>query len=167
MQQPAGGEQLAKGEKVTVYLAGGSGKLSIPSVVIGQTTTNAQNFLAADPYALIVTVQEEASATVPKGVVVRTDPVVGTLVEKGSAITLYVSSGPSPVSMPSVKGMSEAQATSTLTNIGLGVTVEYADLAAGNVNIGKVISQGTAVGTMVTPGTKIVLTVGRDAATAG
>ena len=167
VQQPAGGEQLAKGEKVTVYLAGGSGKLSIPSVVIGQTTTNAQNFLAADPYALIVTVQEEASATVPKGVVVRTDPVVGTLVEKGSAITLYVSSGPSPVSMPSVKGMSEAQATSTLTNIGLGVTVEYADLAAGNVNIGKVISQGTAVGTMVTPGTKIVLTVGRDAATAG
>jgi beta-lactam-binding protein with PASTA domain len=44
--------------------------------------------------------------------------------------------------------------------------VEYVNLATGDANIGKVISQGTTTGTMVTPGTKIVLTVGRDAATA-
>jgi beta-lactam-binding protein with PASTA domain len=48
----------------------------------------------------------------------------------------------------------------------LDATVEYFDVAAGNANIGKVISQGTTTGTMVTPGTKIVLTIGRDAATA-
>jgi beta-lactam-binding protein with PASTA domain len=48
--------------------------------------------------------------------------------------------------------------------LGLGATVEYVNLAAGDANIGKVVAQGTAVGTMVSPGTAIVLTVGRDAA---
>jgi beta-lactam-binding protein with PASTA domain len=68
--------------------------------------------------------------------------------------------------MPTVKGLVEADALARLTALGLKATIDYADLAAGNANIGKVISQGTAVGTMVTPGTEIVLTVGRDAATA-
>ena len=166
MQNPAGRSQLAKGETVTVNLSGGNGQLAVPTVVVGQTTAAAQTFLQAEPYTFVVTIVEEANATVPKGVVVRTDPVVGQLLDKGAAITLYVSSGPQPVAMPSVKGLSEADALAKLTQLGLGASIDYADLAAGNANIGKVISQGTAVGTMVTPGTKIVLTVGRDAATA-
>jgi beta-lactam-binding protein with PASTA domain len=35
------------------------------------------------------------------------------------------------------------------------------DLEPTSPNIGKVISQGTKAGTLVTPGTEIVLTVGR------
>jgi serine/threonine-protein kinase len=166
MQTPAGRTQLAKGETITVNLSGGNGQLAVPTVVVGQTTAAAQAFLQGDPYNFVVTIVEEASATVAKGVVIRTDPVVGQLLDKGAAITLFVSSGPQPVAMPSVKSLTEADALARLTALGLGATVEYVDLTAGNVNIGKVISQGTAVGTMVTPGTKIVLTVGRDAATA-
>ena len=164
MQTPAGRTQLAKGETITVNLSGGSGQLAVPTVVVGQTTAAAQAFLTAEPYKFVVTIVEEASATVAKGVVIRTDPVVGQLLDGGAAITLYVSSGPQPVAMPTVKGLTEAEALAKLTALGLGASIDYADLAAGNANIGKVISQGTAVGTMVTPGTKIVLTVGRDAA---
>ena len=144
-------------------LSGGSGQLAVPTVVVGQTTAAARDFLQAEPYKFVVTIVEEASATVAKGVVIRTDPVVGQLLDGGAAITLYVSSGPQPVAMPTVKGLTEGDALARLTALGLGASIDYADLAAGNVNIGKVISQGTAVGTMVTPGTKIVLTVGRDA----
>jgi beta-lactam-binding protein with PASTA domain len=68
--------------------------------------------------------------------------------------------------MPSVKGQLEAAAREALTKVGLAPEVEYVNLATGDANIGKVISQGTAVGTMVTPGTPVVLTVGRDVATA-
>jgi len=163
LQTPAGRTQLAKGETVTVNLSGGSGQLAVPTVVVGQTTAAARDFLQAEPYKFVVTIVEEASATVAKGVVIRTDPVVGQLLDGGAAITLYVSSGPQPVAMPTVKGLTEGDALARLTALGLGASIDYADLAAGNVNIGKVISQGTAVGTMVTPGTKIVLTVGRDA----
>ena len=164
MQNPAGRTQLAKGETITVNVSGGNGQLAVPTVVIGQTTETAQAFLQAEPYKFVVTIVEEASATVAKGIVIRTDPVVGQLLDSGAAIKLYVSSGPQPVAMPSVKGLTETDALAKLTALGLGASIDYADLATGNVNIGKVISQGTAVGTMVTPGTKIVLTVGRDAA---
>jgi serine/threonine-protein kinase len=163
MQNPPGRSQLAKGETITVNISGGNGQLAVPTVVVGQTTATAQAFLQADPYKFVVTIVEEANATVAKGIVVRTDPVVGQLLDKGAAITLYVSSGPQPVAMPSVKGLTETDALAKLTQLGLGASIDYVDLATGNVNIGKVISQGTAVGTMVTPGTKIVLTVGRDA----
>ena len=166
VQTPEGGTQQPKGSTITVNLSGGTGQLAVPTVVVGQTTATAQAFLQADPYKFVVTIAEEPSATVAKGLVIRTEPVVGQLVDKGAAVTLYVSSGPQPVAMPNVKGLTEADARARLTAVGLDATVEYADLATGNANIGKVISQGTTTGTMVTPGTKIVLTVGRDAATA-
>lgn len=166
VQTPEGGTQQPKGSTITVNLSGGSGQLAVPTVIVGQTTETAQAFLQADPYKFVVTIAEEASATVAKGLVVRTDPVVGQLVDKGAAITLYVSSGPQPVAMPNVKGLTEADALAKLTSLGLGASIDYADLVTGNVNIGKVISQGTPTGTMVAPGTKIVLTVGRDSAAA-
>jgi serine/threonine-protein kinase len=162
LQRPAGGSQLAKGEAVTVNLSGGNGQLAVPTVVVGQTTATAQALLQAEPYKFVITIVEEASATVAKGVVIRTNPVVGQLLDKGAAITLYVSSGPQPVAMPSVKGLTEADALERLTALGLDPTVDYVDIATGSANIGKVITQGTAVGTMVTPGTTIVLGVGRD-----
>jgi serine/threonine-protein kinase len=150
VQNPAGRQQLAKGLPVTVNLSGGTGQLAVPNVVVGQTTASAQTFLQGEPYKFVVTVAEEASATIAKGIVIRTDPVAGTLVNAGVPVTVYVSSGPQPVATPSVKGLAE------------GAEVEYVNLAAGDANIGKVISQGTPAGTMIAPPTKVVLTVGRD-----
>ena len=162
VQNPAGRLQLAKGMTVTVNLSGGTGQLAVPNVVVGQTTASAQTFLQGEPYKFVVTVAEEASATIAKGIVIRTDPVAGTLVNAGVPVTVYVSSGPQPVATPSVKGLAEADARAKLTAVGLGAEVEYVNLAAGDANIGKVISQGTPAGTMIAPPTKVVLTVGRD-----
>ena len=161
VQVPGGRTLLAKGETVTVNVSGGTGQMAVPNVVVGQTTAAAQTFLQGEPYKFVVTVSEEASATVPKGVVIRTEPITGTLVDAGAPVSIFVSSGPAPVAMPAVKGLLEADATARLTALGLEVEVDYVDVAADNANVGKVISQGTAAGTMVTPGTKIVLTVGR------
>ena len=162
VQNPAGRQQLAKGLPVTVNLSGGTGQLAVPNVVVGQTTASAQTFLQGEPYKFVVTVAEEASATIAKGIVIRTDPVAGTLVDAGVPVTVYVSSGPQPVATPSVKGLTEADARAKLTAVGLGAEVEYVNLAVGDANIGKVISQGTPAGTMIAPPTKVVLTVGRD-----
>ena len=162
VQNPAGRLQLAKGMTVTVNLSGGTGQLAVPNVVVGQTTASAQTFLQGEPYKFVVTVAEEASATIAKGIVIRTDPVAGTLVNAGVPVTVYVSSGPQPVATPSVKGLAEADARAKLTAVGLGAEVEYVNLAVGDANIGKVISQGTPAGTMIAPPTKVVLTVGRD-----
>ena len=162
VQTPAGMTKLAKGQTVTVNVSGGTGQLAVPNVVIGQTTEAAQTFLIAEPYKFVVTVTPEPSATVAKGIVTRTDPVQGTLVDAATPITIFVSSGPAPVAMPNVKGQTEAAAIAALGKIGLTSTVEYVDLAAGNANVGKVIAQDTAAASMVNPGSAVVLTVGRD-----
>jgi serine/threonine-protein kinase len=107
-------------------------------------------------------VTQEASATVAKGIVIRTDPAQGTLVDAGTPITIFVSSGPAPVVMPNVKGLSETAARDALAKLGLTATIEFVDLAAGDSKVGKVIAQDTAAASMVNPGTAIVLTVGRD-----
>ena len=164
VQTPGGMTKLAKGQTVTVNVSGGTGQLAVPNVVIGQTTESAQTFLIAEPYKFVVTVTPEPSATVLKGIVIRTDPVQGTLVDAASPITIFVSSGPAPVAMPNVKGQTEAAAVASLNKIGITATVEYVDLAAGNTNVGKVIAQDTAAASMVNPGSAVVLTVGRDTA---
>ncbi len=162
VQTPGGMTKLAKGQTVTVNVSGGTGQLAVPNVVIGQTTESAQTFLIAEPYKFVVTVTPEPSATVAKGIVIRTDPVQGTLVDAASPITIFVSSGPAPVAMPNVKGQTEAAAVAALTKIGITATVEYVDLAAGNANVGKVIAQDTAAASMVNPGAAVVITIGRD-----
>jgi serine/threonine-protein kinase len=162
VQTPGGMTKLAKGQTVTVNVSGGTGQLAVPNVVIGQTTESAQTFLIAEPYKFVVTVTPEPSATVAKGIVIRTDPVQGTLVDAASPITIFVSSGPAPVAMPNVKGQTEATAVAALGKLGITATVEYVDLAAGNANVGKVIAQDTAAASMVNPGTAVVITVGRD-----
>ena len=164
VQTPGGMTKLAKGQTVTVNVSGGTGQLAVPNVVIGQTTESAQTFLIAEPYKFVVTVTPEPSATVLKGIVIRTDPVQGTLVDAASPITIFVSSGPAPVAMPNVKGQTEAAAVAALNKIGITAIVEYVDLAAGNANVGKVIAQDTAAASMVNPGSAVVLTVGRDTA---
>jgi beta-lactam-binding protein with PASTA domain len=63
--------------------------------------------------------------------------------------------------MPNLVGQLEADAVARLTTLKLNISIVYVDLEATNANVGKVISQGTKAGTLVTPGTEIVLTVGR------
>jgi len=57
----------------------------------------------------------------PPGIVVAESPGAGTKADKGSTVTLSVSTGPGDVSVPTVQGLSEAAATKTLRRAGLKV----------------------------------------------
>ncbi len=57
----------------------------------------------------------------PEGIVVSESPAAGTKADKGSTVTLSVSSGPGNVSVPSVQGLTVAQATKVLKKAGLKV----------------------------------------------
>jgi serine/threonine-protein kinase len=159
-QDPAGQQEVPAGTAVKVVVSAGAGQVIVPNVT-GQEEAAATQLLKGAPFNFTVTRTEEASPTVAKGRVVRTDPAVDLPVDSGSSITLVISSGPVPVDMPNVKGLSEADAKKALDDLGLKYAIEYVDVAAGNVNIGKVIAQGTAAATKVTPGTVIDLTIGR------
>ncbi|MFZ1996307.1 MAG: PASTA domain-containing protein, partial [Solirubrobacteraceae bacterium] len=57
----------------------------------------------------------------PAGIVVSESPAAGTKADKGSTVTLSVSSGPEDISVPPVQGLSTAAATRALRRAGLKV----------------------------------------------
>ena len=139
----------------------GSGVVTVPNVQ-GQTREAAVSLLQGDPFEFIVTVVDEASTTVEKGRVVRTAPVIGAEGTKGGSLTLYVSSGPAPITVPPVTGLTEAQARAALTAKGFTVRVEeYIDVPAGSANDGRVISQTPSQNIDAPAGSQISLKVGK------
>ena len=77
------------------------------------STLTAQDLLVLRVY--------EKSEEVPEGVVIRQVPEAGTFVLENTAITLYVSSGATEVTVPNLVGKSEADAVALIENQGLTV----------------------------------------------
>lgn len=97
-QTPAEGK-AAKGSTVRLVVAAEAGPVTIPNVV-GQTLEEARARLSDPALNLGTHVQEEFSATVEKGRVIRTDPEVNSEVKSGSSVTIIVSKGPEPTPTP-------------------------------------------------------------------
>ena len=96
------------------FSSGPGGFAAIPNLT-SRTVDEAQvtlGTLHAD-----IAIAEEASATVAKGLVVRTEPAAGNFYF-GGTITIYVSSGPKLVSAPAIAGMNVAEATAEIIKSG-------------------------------------------------
>ncbi|MFZ9891021.1 MAG: Stk1 family PASTA domain-containing Ser/Thr kinase [Ilumatobacteraceae bacterium] len=161
-QDPKVDTQVRSGSTIVVIVSGGLGKATVPNVQ-GQVANAAQQLLQTSPYNFVVTLVNEASSTIEQGRVIRTEPAIGAQSPAGSAITVFVSSGGNKVAVPQVEGQTEDDARALLATAGLTPDVKYQDVPANDINIGKVITQGTDAGTLVDPGFIIRLTIGRAA----
>ncbi|MGA1653853.1 MAG: Stk1 family PASTA domain-containing Ser/Thr kinase [Ilumatobacteraceae bacterium] len=161
-QDPKVDTQVRSGSTIVVIVSGGLGKATVPNVQ-GQVANAAQQLLQTSPYNFVVTLVNEASSTIEQGRVIRTEPAIGAQSPAGSAITVFVSSGGNKVTVPQVEGQTEVDARALLATAGLTPDVKYQDVPANDINIGKVITQGTDAGTLVDPGFIIRLTIGRAA----
>jgi len=162
-QDPKVDTQVRSGSTIVVIVSGGLGQATVPNVQ-GQVANAAQQLLQTSPYNFVVTLVNEASSTIEQGRVIRTEPAIGAQSPAGSAITVFVSSGGNKVAVPQVEGQTEVDARALLATAGLTPDVKYQDVPANDINIGKVITQGTDAGTLVDPGFIIRLTIGRTAA---
>ncbi len=106
--------------------------------------------------------QPENSTTVPDGTVIRTDPAGGTMLDKGSTVTLIVSAGPEQVIVPSVTEKTEETARSELTTAGFKVEVKDQLIPPGDPDDGRVLSQDPAGNTSADKGSTVTITVGRS-----
>ena len=161
-QDPKVDTQVRSGSTIVVIVSGGLGQATVPNVQ-GQVANAAQQLLQTSPYNFVVTLVNEASSTIEQGRVIRTEPAIGAQSPAGSAIIVFVSSGGNKVAVPQVEGQTEVDARALLATAGLTPDIKYQDVPANDVNIGKVISQGTDAGTLVDPGFIIRLTIGRAA----
>ena len=146
---------------VNLVISQGKGKVTVPNVV-SQNGVSAKSLLESVTFGLKVTVILEPNDSVAAGFVIRTDPPVDTTVDKGSPITLVVSSGPTQVTVPPLIGLKEDAARALIISKGLLVApVVYQDVPFGNSNDGRVISSNPAFGTTVNSSSAITITVGK------
>jgi serine/threonine-protein kinase len=157
---PAEGEQVLGGATIDLIVSQGSGIVQIPNVQ-GQTSEAARSLLEGEPFDFIVSVVPEASDTVETGRVTRTSPNISSQTTKGSAVTLYVSTGQATIAVPPVTGITEAEARSALR--GFIIRVEYIEVPSGSTNDGLVIAQDPSTGVQIAPGGRILLKVGKAA----
>jgi beta-lactam-binding protein with PASTA domain/tRNA A-37 threonylcarbamoyl transferase component Bud32 len=138
---------------VAYYLLAGGKTYSVP-LVNNQPVATAEHEIALQH--LRSTVVDQANPNVGKGLVISSNPQQGNNVAANTLVTLYVSTGAAPVSVPYVVGQQETAAQSSLESKGFQVSVktEPTSTAAS----GTVVSQSPSGGT-APPGSTVTLTV--------
>ena len=160
-QDPLAETTVASGSAVSLVVSNGP-PVNVPDVV-GLTQTAATTAIT-NAELVVGTVTQQSSATVPAGEVISQNPAAGTNVTVGSAVNLVVSTGPAPVSVPNVVGMTQSAATTAITNAEL-VVGTVTQQSSATVPEGKVISQSPTAGTDVANGSAVNLVVSTGPAT--
>jgi serine/threonine-protein kinase len=123
-QDPAPGGRIVKGGTITLTLSKGPERYQVPNVV-GKNKEAATTELQGEPLRLkIVAVQEKYDDLSPAGTVLATAPEVGKEIAPGAQITLIVSKGRAPITVPTVIGMQLGEAQGLLQGMGLKVVQE-------------------------------------------
>lgn len=119
---PPAGTKADAGTKVNLSVSKGKDQIEVPDLS-GMTSDQAKQALTkAGLTAKAGTSQH--SDTVDKDKVMSQDPAAGTKVDKNSTVTYIISLGADSATVPSVIGMTESDAKSTLQNTGFNVSVQ-------------------------------------------
>lgn len=142
---PASGQRAVRGSEVAVLVS--RGRPTVPEPADTDTLSSYQAKLR--DRSLTWTVGEDVyDDDAPAGTVAKVSPSAGTTVDTGTEVTLRVSRGPKPVTVPGVSGMSEKKARDALEAAGLEVSGTTTRFDAG-------IDGGDAVTTDPAPGSDV------------
>jgi serine/threonine-protein kinase len=155
-QSPGPGELAPEGSTVTINVSSGPGQATVPSVA-GLPRDEAESKLRDAGFE--VEVNRTFSDEVPRGHVIDSSPPEGTLVERGTTVTLRVSRGVEQVQVPQVTGETEENARSAIE--GAGLRVGKVTEQESEKDPGTVIAQSPAAGKQVQKGSAVDLTVAK------
>ena len=137
-----------------------AGRRSTVPTVIGKSPAAAQEALRAAHLKPRVVAVEVYSETVPKGQVGATDPAPGKHVSRGSVVSVELSLGPERYTVPTVTNLQLSDAVSALRVAHLHPDTP-SDLYSDTVAVGAVVSTAPAAGSVVKPGTPVVIKVSK------
>ncbi len=131
------------------------GTVTVPDVV-GYTEQDARDSLR-EAGLKVGRIKLEKSNTVPEGMIISQDPKADTQVQPGSVVNLTISSKEETVNVPSLKGLTAAEAEQQLAAYGLvgAAKQDYSD----TIEAGKVCDQDPAVNSQVAVGSTVTYTV--------
>ena len=155
-QTPAAGMTVKKGKTVSLTVNGEAEQVVVEDVK-GYKQQDAYDALKA--LNLSPKIQAIADDDTAVGYVVKTDPAAGSTVSTGTAVTIYVSSGPSTESavIPNIVGYQYSTAKEELEAAGFVVTAEYDDESDKDEN--TVLSVSPNEGEKAKKGSVVTVTV--------
>ncbi|MDG4788819.1 Stk1 family PASTA domain-containing Ser/Thr kinase [Micromonospora sp. WMMD1102] len=124
-QDPESTSRIRRGGTITLTLSLGPERFPVPDVV-GKTLDLAQ--LDLENASLVMARgTDRYDDNLPEGVVIATSPKVGTEVKPGDKITVIVSKGKAPISVPVLVGKNINEARNIVRDLGLKLSEEYKD----------------------------------------
>ncbi len=157
-QNPTAGTNVIMGSSVNLVVSKGPQPVTVPNV-IGQTQSVASSALVSAGLA-VGEITQAYNAAVPSGSVISQNPTSGSSVFSGSPVALMVSQGPQLVTVPNLVGMTQAEATTSITGAGLTLGIVTQDYSA-TVASGIVITHSPTAGGSVVVGTTVALTISK------
>ncbi len=157
-QEPEPSSLLEPSGVIVIQVADGRVSDIIPNLT-GQTLNNAVDELTGKGWSTAI--EEVESETIDEGRVVATDPPNGTDHSLEEDVTIFISTGPSTVEIPSVIGESPATAAGILAGSGFMVAPqEECPVDPTDPNVGLVVSQDPDAGESIEAGATITICVG-------
>lgn len=150
---PASGEEVENDSYVNVLISTGTGAANVPPVV-GETLTEAMRLINLNGLTVGV-VHEEANEVQAPGTVIDQSPAAGQKQEPGTAIDLWVSTGPDSVLLEDFRGRPEIDAAFVLESAGL--VVERDEEFDEDVEAGRVARTEPEAGNLVAAGSTVKL----------
>ncbi len=154
--EPPAGTEIDKLETVTLVVSRGAGELEIPDVT-GRNRNDAVGILSGEGF--VVQQTTEPSDTVGNDLVIRTVPPAGSLAQRGSSVNVIVSSGPPTGEVPSVLGLTQADAEAAISAAGFVPSAQPVESSP--ENDGLVVNQNPTGGTTAQAGIEVVIQVGQ------
>ena len=159
-QDPTAGHIRKSNFVIQVYTCAEVEKIPMPSLV-GSTYQNAKVELQGMDLKLNIIPVYESSNVAARDLVIRTEPESGASLKKGDDVTLYISTGPSKVTVISFIDMDINSAV--LKAESLGLTVGKSRYEYSGRPVGTVIEQSLEPTAEVKGGETIIFTVSGDA----
>jgi beta-lactam-binding protein with PASTA domain/predicted Ser/Thr protein kinase len=159
-QSPSEGTTAPPGTEVDLIVSAGPSSIEVVDVT-GRSAQTAVLDLTRAGFENITT-EETPSNDVLAGFVIETNPKAGQIIPRDATITVIVSSGPEPVDVPDLSGMSTAQAESRLNALGLLMVIssQTVEVPFDSGLIGNVAEQTPSAGTEVEVGSEVTVRLG-------
>jgi len=158
-QNPVAGSEITPGKRVILFVSKGPAVEQIPDLE-NRPVLAAMNIISQ--LGWLASTSEEASETIPEGLVIRTEPPALSKLSPGSRVEIVISSGLPVMSVPSVTSLLEDSAVQILEEEGFQINLIEELLPAESVNNGRVISQSPQPEIEVELGTIVTIVVGRS-----
>jgi beta-lactam-binding protein with PASTA domain len=152
-QNPKPEAKASKGSDVTLIVSSGPPQVTVPDEK-GKDQDTARNDLEAQQFVVSTRAQQSDR---PQNEVLDQNPQAGSRVDRGSTVTLTVSSGTGQIAVPNVVGRDSADAANILGQAGFKTTTKTSP--SDTVDAGKVIGTTPGPGAKAAKGSTVTMVV--------